>query len=210
LLLPPDVTDLTKIKDDPSTVVAALFAHRNIIFGARVFHPGCSMADICSPLVKMAVTDSETDGVQPQAMASLRGLSLWVKQSFERYNALKEERDDTISKQNSVSTSNNDSFVSQTLIDFYENNNTDALEAVRAIATGVPRPGHSVVGQGTYRDGEEAWKALATEFVELGLSEESRLYQQHGGRLVTIEHLAEQNPKYMRSAGGAMARFFFL
>ena len=84
------------------------------------------------------------------------------------------------------------------------------LEAVRAIVTGIPREGHSVVGQGTYRDAEQAWKAFASEYVELGLASEASLYKEHGGKLVSIEHMADQNPVYLKSAGGAMARMFFV
>ncbi len=85
-----------------------------------------------------------------------------------------------------------------------------AYEAVRDIATRSRRQGHSVVWIGTYRDGEEGWKALAREFVELELCEEANLYQQRGGKLVAIEHLADKNPDYLQTGGGAMARMFFL
>jgi hypothetical protein len=84
------------------------------------------------------------------------------------------------------------------------------FEAVQAIATGVPRLGHSVVGQGTLRDGEFGWTALATEFVRLGLSEEGRVYQAHRAELVSIEHLADMQPTYLKTAGGAMARLVFI
>ena len=70
--------------------------------------------------------------------------------------------------------------------------------------------GHSVVGVGTYRDGEEGWKKVATEFVERNLSEEANLYKERGARMVGIEHLADQNPAYLTSAGGAMVRLLFL
>ena len=85
-----------------------------------------------------------------------------------------------------------------------------SFEAVQAIATGIPRKGHSVVGIGTYRDGELGWKALSREFIERKLSEEVNLYANRGGRVVEIEHMADQNPRYLKSAGGAMARLFFL
>jgi len=31
-----------------------------------------------------------------------------------------------------------------------------------------------------------------------------------GAELIGIEHLAETSPEYLKSAGGAMARFFFI
>ena len=86
-----------------------------------------------------------------------------------------------------------------------------AIEAAKAIATGVPRPGHSVVGQGTFRDGQDLWKELAHEYVvTVGGSAEANLYQQQGGNLVGIEHLADTSPANMKAAGGAIARFYFL
>ncbi|KAL7465171.1 hypothetical protein ACHAXS_005501 [Conticribra weissflogii] len=103
------------------------------------------------------------------------------------------------------------------------------LDAIRAIATGIPRPGHSVVGAGTYRDGKEAWMALAWEYCRLvdgvrdggwasgegarcpwrGL-EEVLLYKSRDGEVSIIEHLAHTHPDYLRDAGGAMARLFFV
>ena len=188
LLLPPDVY-VPQVIQDPSLPAAALFAHRNVLFGARSFH-GYDMEDVCLPLVKAAIEESEAieHGQQPQAVANLNGLSEWVAACFK--NNL--EGSQTLQKLNS----GDDDKVS--------------LEAVCAIATGVPRPGHSVVGQGTFRDGQEAWMELGREFVALGLSEESNLYEKEGGKLVNIEHLADQSADNMKSAGGAMARLFFL
>lgn len=197
LLLPPDIY-VPHVIQDPSLPAAALFAHRNILFGARSFH-GYDMSDVCLPLVRAALEESETveHGQQPQAVASLNGLSEWVVRCLE-----------------------NDGYEgSQTLIHLAGDHTTDddqrkqnliSLEAVRAVATGVPRPGHSVVGQGTYRDGQEAWMKLASEFVGLGLSEEVNLYGKQGGNVVNIEHLADRSPDNMKNAGGAMARLFFL
>jgi hypothetical protein len=81
-------------------------------------------------------------------------------------------------------------------------------QAAYAIATGIPRPGHSVVGQGTFRDGAEAWKRLAEAYLPHAM--ESQLYLKHGAQLLHIEHLADTSPAYLQSAGGAMARFLFL
>ena len=121
------------------------------------------------------------------------------------------------------------------------------LEAVRSIATGRPRPGHSAVGAGTYRDGMGGWVALAREYARLATTAtttaaayddhddvvgvdsadsdaaggqrprllargpvEVALYASRGGEVTTIEHLAHVTPEYLREAGGAMARIFFV
>jgi hypothetical protein len=182
LLVPPDATK-ENVLQDPSLTVAALLAHRNIVFGARA-SPGFSLQEVCPPLVEKAVHDAGENGEQPQAIGSLAGLCSWINASLEtgECDALEQ----------------------------LKSSDPSCFEAVKAIATGIPRPGHSVVGVGTYRDAEEGWKAVAIEFVEKGLSEETTLYQQQGARLVGIEHLADRNPEYLASAGGAMARLFFL
>ncbi|OEU22073.1 hypothetical protein FRACYDRAFT_178284 [Fragilariopsis cylindrus CCMP1102] len=185
LLLPPDVY-VPQVLQDPTLPAAALFAHRNILFGARSFH-GYDMEDVCRPLVKAAIEEAETieHGQQPQAVANLKGLSDWVAEFFENDNIIG----------------------SQTLARLQQQQKGD--EAVRAIATGIPRPGHSVVGQGTFRDGQKAWEDLAKEYTRLGLSEETNLYEKFGGNVVAIEHMADQSPENMKSAGGAIARLFF-
>ncbi|VEU39681.1 unnamed protein product [Pseudo-nitzschia multistriata] len=197
LLLPPDVY-VPQVIQDPSLPAAALFAHSNILFGARSFH-GYDMADVCLPLVRAALEESEMveHGQQPQAVASLTGLSEWVATCLDndRYG----ESQTLMRLAGHDVASENE-----------KKGNSVSLEAVRAIATGVPRPGHSVVGQGTFRDGQEAWKELAKEFAGLGLSEEVNLYEKQGGNLVGIEHLADRSPDNMKNAGGAMARLFFL
>lgn len=183
LLLPPNTTP-EDAKLDVSLPAAALLAHRNMIFGARSLH-GFTMKDVCPPLVDKAIQDAGENGEQPQAIASLIGLCDWVKKCIETSSGSEQ-------------------------LDILRSNDPGSFEAVQAIATGIPRSGHSVVGVGTYRDAEEGWKKLAKEFVELELSEEAELYLLRGARLVGIEHLADRNPDYLASAGGAMARLFFL
>jgi hypothetical protein len=183
LLLPPNMTP-EDAQLDPSLPAAALLAHRNIIFGARALH-GFAMKDVCYPLVDKAVQDASENGEQPQAIASLTGLCDWVKECIETSSGSEQ-------------------------LESLRSNDPGSFEAVQSIATGIPRPGHSVVGVGTFRDAEEGWKTLAKEFVALELSEEAELYMLRGARLVGIEHLADRNPDYLASAGGAMARLFFL
>jgi hypothetical protein len=78
LLLPPHVRSVDQVQLDPSLPAAALWAHRNILFGARCFLKECSLVDICGPLVQTAVQEAEEYGEQPQGMATLKGLCPWV------------------------------------------------------------------------------------------------------------------------------------
>jgi hypothetical protein len=187
LLLPPGATS-QDAQADASIKAAAILAHRNIIFGARAFH-NHPLKKVCLPLVEAALKDSSVQGEQPQAIATLYGLCEWINNGIK-----KEVKADIGSKE----------------LAKLQATDPTGFEAVQAIASGVPRQGHSVVGVGTYRDGEAGWRALAKEFTALGLSEEVELYKSRGGQLVGVEHLADKNPEYLKSAGGAMARMFFL
>ena len=187
LLLPPG-TQLEDAKNHPSIKAAGLLAHRNIMFGARSFHEEYRVSSVCMPLVELALKDCSSQGEQPQAIASLNGLCEWVQKCLQ----------------------DGDGSSSSEVLAKLKKEDVTAWEAVQAIATGIPRKGHSVIGVGTFRDGEKGWKALAREFVDRKLAEEVALYQKFGGQIVGIEHLADKNPSYLKSAGGAMARVFFL
>jgi hypothetical protein len=183
MLCPADKT-IEECKADNLTA-AALLAHRNIIFGARSFHDEYPLEQICLPLVETAVKDACKDGEQAQAIASLSGLSSWVSSCLE--GSMESDELNKLKETDRV-----------------------GFEAVESIATGIPRKGHSVVGIGTYRDAENGWKAVGREYVERNLSDEANLYQRRGAKVVAIEHLADKNPEYLQTAGGAMARMFFL
>jgi hypothetical protein len=171
--------------------VASLRGHRNIVFGAQLFGETAqnrSLSEVCLPLLDVALEDASCEGEQPQAMATLHGLCDWVAQC----------------------DSDNHDNESETLKRLKSREDDLVYQAVSAMATGIPRPGHSVVGQGTFRDGQEGWEALAEEFIKKELAEEVELYKARGGTVVVIEHLADTQPNYLRSAGGAIARLFFL
>jgi hypothetical protein len=204
VLLPPYVTlEDVADKENSHLKLASLQAHRNVIFGAqrycqkKLYSPKDDDDDdirvkptltaACMPLLDAAMIDASEEGEQPQALTTLHGLSVWAAASL-----LGKTPSKAVSKMQK------------------DPEKAVALEAALSIATGIPRAGHSVVGQGTYRDGAAAWEELAKEYVSLGRSEECQLYQARGAELVGIELLADTSPDYMRSAGGSMARLFFL
>jgi len=89
----------------------------------------------------------------------------------------------------------------------------EAMEAAKAIALGVPRPGHSVLGRGTFAAAEPAWTAMASEYLEedevVGAERAAfaaALRQVHPTRKLTTEvrHMANADPEYLKDAGGAM------
>jgi hypothetical protein len=187
-------------------VLASLTAHRNVVFGAKKLSSSSSssstddlplLSTLCEPLLIRALEDCYSNGEQPQALSALHGLTAYVRQcldgqlespALQEMLLLEEEKDD-----------NNDATT-----------NKIQYEAVRAIATGLPRPGHTVVGPGTHRDAGLSWAALAREYIQQGRCDECVLYHSQGGALVDIELLADTQTDYLQSAGGAMARFFFV
>jgi len=154
------------------------------------------------PLLEAALNDCAVEGEQPHALAALNGLSTWVQSSLEN-NEDASSSSNVLKEMKSNAENNNDP------------NSKVVLEAITAIATGIPRPGHSVIGVGTYRDGKDAWQALAKEYASLPTTDEyyntkeATLYRTAGGEILNIEHLADTNEAYLKEAGGAMARFIF-
>jgi len=248
LLLPRDNHDDSTQKP---TIIASINANKNILFGAQLHmkqydSDGDYIVDYfaaCEPLLDLAKEDASTNGQQVQALATLKGLSSWVKECLDRdgegsevltsllhgeqpnilLQSDKEEQVENRARETSSNRRARQNVKSQSA-KIILNNESDRilmLDAVRAIATGVPRPGHSVVGQGTYRDGEEGWKSLAWEYSNLatvpfdasnGVSglEEVSLYKSRDGEVASIEHLASVEADYLKVAGGAMARMFFV
>jgi len=184
-ILIPDGTDIDLALKVDKLHLGRIFADKNYIYGAKVVQRSLgSHSDVCKRLLDMALEDSKSQGEDPVALASLDGLSRWIVGGIEGKNE--------IAHLNELQASDEKSF-----------------EACKSIATGIPRPGHSVVGQGTYRDAEIAWRSLATEYVTLKMSDEANLYQGNDAQLVGIDHLADTSREAMMGAGGSMARFIF-
>jgi hypothetical protein len=114
--------------------------------------PTLSMA--CLALLDAALVDASEEGEQPQAVCTLYGLSVWAASAL-----LGKTKSKAVSKMQR------------------DPERAVSLKAALSIANGIPRPGHSVVDQDTYRDGAAAWEELAKEYVSLHRSEECQLYQ---------------------------------
>lgn len=166
--------------------LAWIHTDNNVIHSPKVVQKALGDATVvCGRLLSMALEDIKKTGSQPVAVATLFGLCKYVedgvngKTNIEALHKIREEEDQT------------------------------AFEAVIAIATGKPRPGHSVVGMGTYRDGEKGWMDVAREFVAVGNSPEGLLYQSQGGKLVETLHMGDDSSDGIEQAGGAVAKFEF-
>ena len=174
--------------------VASLRSNGNLIWGPKVSIEDEDLS-LCSPLLKRAIIDIEEYGEQTQAMASLNGLCNWVCQEYLQESSKKETLHDYLLKN-----------IKNDKIDTYL-----VSKAVEAIATGIPRKGHSVVGQGTFRDGALGWECLAKDFAtSYGKgANECEFYRKHGALFLSIQSLVNTEQSYLSSAGGAMAAFVF-
>ncbi len=251
LLLPRDNDDDEDPTKKPTNIIASINANKNMLFGAQLHTKHVNGIDenyiadyfaACEPLLDLAKEDASINGQQVQALATLKGLCSWVKECLDRDGEGSEvltallhgEQPNLLqgneSEDQEITKGTNENPRARQKIKSHSakiilNNESDrilVLDAVRAIATGIPRPGHSVVGAGTYRDGKDGWISLAWEYSNLatvpfnssstgvtGLEEVS-LYKSRDGEVASIDHLASVEAEYLKVAGGAMARMFFV
>ena len=96
----------------------------------------------------------------------------------------------------------------------------EAGGAARAVAIGQPRPGHSVLGHGTFTAAAPAWEQLAERYVDYiaalnaegaggGAGSEVALFVEGGGERVGIASMQDSSPEGLAGSGGAMAVFSF-
>ena len=81
--------------------------------------------------------------------------------------------------------------------------------AVEAIATNTPRPGHSVLGKGTFEAAKEAWTTLALGFADRAEVGEAAIFRGAGAKLAGINWLHDTSPAALEGSGGATAAFHF-
>jgi hypothetical protein len=208
-------------------VLASLTAHRNVVFGAKTMITNNSnspvggdddhaLSTLCDPLLARALEDCYSNGEQPQALSALHGLTAYVEKCIDGQNivspALREiMMVEMMAEEHATAAMDaEEDPIKKKQMQEKADSIPSRFEAIRAIATGIPRPGHSVVGKGTHRLAGDGWSKLAREFIQRGRCDECILYQNRGGALVDIELLADTKPEYLKSAGGAMARFFFV
>ena len=84
-----------------------------------------------------------------------------------------------------------------------------ARGAVEAIALGRPRQGHSVLGQGTFRDAEEAWSTIALDYAACSTHGEAAVFREAGAGLVGINWLHDTSPEAISDSSGSTASFRF-
>ncbi len=159
---------------------------------------------ICKPLLKQCLDQAGVEGDQPQGLAALGGLSSHVRYLIDHPS----DSESPIMERLKLNNNNDDNHSHNKLV----------YEAVVSVATQIPRPGHEVVGLGTYYDSRPGWTDLAKEYAlarrgRTIVQGESQLFQSSGAVLVGIEYIGDEenqnHPDYWVDSGGAMARFIF-
>ena len=89
----------------------------------------------------------------------------------------------------------------------------EMAEAVEAVAKGVPRKGHSVLGQGTFAAARPAWEELALEFARSHQDADSEATCLRdfvaGAQLAGVNWMHDSSPEAIKAAGGCTAAFAF-
>ena len=201
--------DIEMKKTIQKEIIASIYAHRNILFGASMKKEGDEsrnrLIPTCGPLLDRAISHAEKEGEQVQAISTLHGLCDWVANLVQDYEKKKGQN---------MSNINLESEIVQTIL-----KDSVTFHAVKAIATNTPRQGHSVVGQGTYSDAKDAWMKLAKLYADqilhkkdehVIMDHELSLYKSRGAESVAVEYLADTSTSYLKSAGGSMLRMYFM
>jgi hypothetical protein len=217
-----------------NTTLASICVKRNIIFGSRVYTNSSSQDCTTTggggyiqstlPLMEKALGEASREGDQPQGLAALNGLSCYVRHAIQE-EGFSPSLEVWRRRCCFISSSSSSSSSSLETVDAPQNEDAQqVLQAVTAVATQIPRKGHSVVGIGTYCDARKGWTDLAKEYATISELEhadryrykyvqegDASLFQRMEAIFVNIEYIGlDENPEYWKDAGGAMARFFFM
>ena len=97
----------------------------------------------------------------------------------------------------------------------WENANFDADQAgaVEAIAKGIPRPGHSVLGQGTYKAGRGAIETLAMKYATTVLMSDAdaevAMFSAAGAEPAGVNYMHATDPDSLRDCAGCTVSLRF-
>ena len=89
----------------------------------------------------------------------------------------------------------------------------EEAEAVEAVARGVPRKGHSVLGQGTFAAARPAFEALALDYAKQCADPDSEVLCLRdfvgGSQLAGVNWMHDTSEQAMKASGGCTAAFAF-
>ena len=157
-----------------------------LIIGAQV-DPALSLSSVGVPLVRAAKNELKARGCERiVAVAPLTGLCEWVV-AGQKWSTLDAAAPD------------------------YD---ADQPGAVEAVAKGVPRPGHSVLGQGTFKAAKPALVRLAHEYATSTLDDpdaEHAMYAANGAQAdsLGINYMHATDPDALRECAGCTVTLRF-
>jgi len=185
----PPGSQLTFVLSVEGTAVAIIRAgllqgSTGLLIGTQC-DPALSYSNVGPPLVSAAVDELRTRGAQRVlAVAPLTGLCGWVVE-HELWKSLDTDRPD------------------------YDEEQPGAVEAV---ARGVPRPGHSVLGHGTFKAARPAFEDLAKAYVAKTATDpdaEVAMFQAAGAEVLGINWMQATDPDALKDCAGCTVHLRF-
>ena len=145
--------------------------------------PALTLSAVGAPLVRVALDELKARGAERVvAVAPLSGLCAWVVEHrlWEKLDATAPDHD------------------------------PDQAGAVEAVAKGVPRPGHSVLGQGTFAAARPAFERLASAYVAQAIGRpdpdsEAAMFVHAGGEVLGINWMQATDEESLRDCAGCTA-----
>ena len=168
----------------PANAAQPSSGYSGLLIGAQV-DPALTLSDAGLPLISAARKELLARGAdRVVAVAPLPGLCAWVVD-----NAAWEHLDDQA-----------------------PGYNAEQPGAVEAVARGVPRPGHSVLGVGTFKAARPAFERLAMTYARSTLASadsEAGMFASAGGELTNINWMHSTDPEALRDCAGCTATLRF-
>lgn len=182
-------TQLTSVLSVQGTAVAILRAavrstEAALLIGAQV-DPALSLSSVGKPLIRAARNELKLRGCERVvAVAPLTGLCAWVRaeRAWEGLDAAAPDYD------------------------------AEQPEAVEAVAKGVPRAGHSVLGVGTYRAARPPFERLAMTYANASLADadaELAMYASSGAVLERVHWMHATDEGALRDCAGCSVSLRF-
>ena len=145
--------------------------------------PALTLSAVGTPLVRAALDELKARGAERVvAVAPLAGLCAWVVEHklWEKLDAIAPDH------------------------------SPEQAGAVEAVAKGIPRPGHSVLGQGTYAAAQSAFERLASAYVAQAVGRpdpdsESAMFVHAGGEVLGINWMQATDEESLRDCAGCTA-----
>ena len=178
------VTFVLKVQETRVAILRAsmLNGTTGLLVGAQC-DPALTLAAAGTPLVTAALDELRARGAERVvAVAPLAGLCAWVVEHklWEKLDATAPDHD------------------------------PEQAGAVEAVAKGVPRPGHSVLGHGTYTAARPAFERLASAYVAQAIGRpdpdsEAAMFVHAGGEVLGINWMQATDDESLRDCAGCTA-----